>query len=1228
MAQANILRKIHPITRSMGIIALCLFALTNAISATGLIPGIAETYAMFYRQGAITIPLGSFGYYALAYCLATRPSRRAQILGGLLGTAIGVGVFLNSPFHGGAENHSIYLATLPGFGLGGVAVAYLLTQVWRGRQNSEYSVHADMLAAALAIFCAAPAVGTLLHLTTALHPATFDPAAFRADALLGFQPSVLFGLGSKHFVFIEVGLSVVYSLLPFALAALFARQVSLGYRGPVNMLVFQLVSAMTVILLIYHLAPVSGPAYLFHSSFPNSAFLPSSIPDLAVTSAVPRNGVPSMHFGWALVLWLNAHLIGAPCFRLVYAIFTALTFVATLATGQHYMVDLAASPPFILFLQALCTRGLPALHPTRLKWMAVGMSLTLFWIMIVRNAGRPLDLIPGGMWLVMIASTAVSVYFIRDYIRFVQSPTYDPEARQTSTGISDGHRSLAPVTVLFFFSGLAALIYEVTFAKKLALTFGSTSTATYTVLATYMGGMALGAWLGGVIAERSRRPLLLYAYAELVIGAYCIATPWLFDAVQHFYVALAAGYPPDHFALLPLRIMLGGAVLAVPTLLMGMTLPILVAHFNRQGESIGAGLGWLYGANTLGAAFGALIAGYWIIPALGLHSTTLLAALTNLLVALLAMKRFNLLPQETSRTVALHMGNRKSVDAVLTGWPAYLLLGVGGMLTLAIEVDYIHMLAVVAGNSTYAFSLMLFTFLLGLGVGAELARRALASAHFDLALSLAWLELLLAGVLLVGLSQWDSLPAYFGSYENYPMGKGFGAREFIRGVVCWVVMFPPALLIGAIYPIAMEWVGRANQDQPVRAIGVAAAINTLGNILGVLLAGFVLLPQIGAFRSIQFLALIAVLLGLFMLAWYQGQRRMVMRLVPVAGIAAFMTVQSAQIDFTAIASGANVYFRPLQWGRAIDHAESLDGGLTTVMDRKDAQGRNVKILLTNGKFQGNDAMGGEMVAQSGFALSPMLHTPARNSALVIGYGTGVTTRTLHDAGFKSVDIAELSADIIHMANRHFAKVNRQVSGLPGVTSYITDGRNFLLLQNKTYDLISMEVTSIWFAGAGALYNRDFYELAKRRLTPEGVLQQWVQLHHTSQEDLMYIIGSVRAEFRYVWLYVIGGQGMIIASNSASRQPSRDNANQLDQSSTLKPFLNLQPGNSALGLLNALLLKPENVDKLLSAFGTEPDYWVSTDDNMHLEYSTPKGNALPDDGTIQVNVEFFRKYGGE
>src|SRR5262249_46336533 len=153
-----------------------------------------------------------------------------------------------------------------------------------------------------------------------------------------------------------------------------------------------------------------------------------------------------------------------------------------------------------------------------------------------------------------------------------------------------------------------------------------------------------------------------------------------------------------------------------------------------------------------------------------------------------------------------------------------------------------------------------------------------------------------------------------------------------------------------------------------------------------------------------------------------------------------------------------------------------------------------------------------------------LHTPERGRALVIGYGTGVSSRTLHQAGFAQLDIAELSADIVRMADRYFGDINGTVSREPGVQVHVTDGRNFLLLQPQAYDLVSMEITSIWFAGAGSLYNREFYQLVKKRLRPGGVLQQWLQLHHLAPIDLLYVLGSVRSEFQYVWLYHIGGQG--------------------------------------------------------------------------------------------------------
>ncbi|MGH8641269.1 MAG: spermidine synthase, partial [Burkholderiales bacterium] len=279
-------------------------------------------------------------------------------------------------------------------------------------------------------------------------------------------------------------------------------------------------------------------------------------------------------------------------------------------------------------------------------------------------------------------------------------------------------------------------------------------------------------------------------------------------------------------------------------------------------------------------------------------------------------------------------------------------------------------------------------------------------------------------------------------------------------------------------------------------------------------------------------------------------------------------------------------------------------------------------LVTNGKFQGNNE--GEVPAQIGFALSPLLHTAARDSALVIGYGSGMSARVLADAGFRALDIVDLSADIVRLANRHFADINKRVSERSGVRTYITDGRNFLMLQPRQYDVVSMEISSIWFAGAAALYNREFYRLVKRRLAPHGVLQQWVQLHHIDATDILHVLSSVRAEFEHVWLYFIGGQGMIIATNSPGALPAVENVEIIDNTPALKELLELV-GGSARDLLKTRLLHPAGTDLFLGSFGMPAPFWVSTDDNLKLEYSTPRGNALDGTASMAQNINLLLNF---
>jgi predicted membrane-bound spermidine synthase len=1197
----------------------------------GLLGAVVAPHAKVAAQISAGIATHDYGSLALHFVLMfafVGPGWRAA------GFVAAAGLALDALLLQGLDRRdwgfTVWLNSLGGgFGIASLAVFAW----WAARGNDRQRAKGTaLLAASTILLVYVLSIEAYLLLVGRLHPQTYDFIAYIIDGTYGFQPSETVAVVMRHLLGDTGLLSFAYRALPYAFPVLFAMQLRANARVPVNLYTMLVTSALTV-LALYQLCPIAGPFYAFGIDFPHSlpdaAQLPQAPTVVPVLTA--RNGMPSMHLGWSLLLWMNAGYLGGWA-RAGYALLLGLTVLATLGLGEHYLIDLVAGVPAAVALQALCTRVLPWDSPERRHAVLGGAGLVAFWIIAVRYGLQAFLLVPGLAWLATIGTLAACVALYRPLARATRAALALPEApAQAPSRAQDvgARRELRAVGLMFVLSGFAGLVYQVLFSKALALSFGSTATATYTVLATYMGGMALGAWLGGRLASQRTDALKLYAYCELGIGLYCAATPWIFRAIQALYVALAAGSDADAAELTVLRVLLGATALSVPTLLMGMTLPILARFFQSRAASLGTSVALLYGANTVGAALGALLAGYLIIPALGVFKTTLFTALLNLVVAALALRLVRQLGPEAPAApigpAAAQPVATVDAGARRLGWLALLLLGLGGVVTLALEVNYIHLLAVVAGNSVYAFSLMLFSFLLGLAGGAQIAHWLLAG-RAPLALCLAWIEFALAGAVLLGVYLWGSLPAYFASFAFYPVVEAFGTRELIRGLVCMVAMLPPALAIGALYPLAMEAVGRAHPAQAIRALGRAAALNTAGNIVGVLLAGFVLLPAIGALRSIQGLALLSLLLGAAVLAFAgAGQARArAGAWVPAALVVALLATQPASFDYGALASGANVYFAPQNFGRVIDHAESADGGLTTVVQTEPVNGQRALTLLTNGKFQGST--GGEMIAQIGFAVAPLLHTPARSRALLIGYGTGVSARTLHEAGFQSMDIVELSADIVRLADTHFAGVNAQVSRATGVRTHITDGRNFLLLQKHDYDLVSIEISSIWFAGAASLYNREFYQLVKRRLRADGVLQQWVQLHHITPLDLLYILGTVRAEFSHVWLYYLGGQGIIVASNDSRRQPAQENFHKLQASTSFAPLLR-ELGSSYEVLASATLLSPAGTERLLNSFSAPATRWVSTDDNLYLEYSTPKGNVLDGLQSRDNNVAFLRRVGG-
>jgi spermidine synthase len=759
-----------------------------------------------------------------------------------------------------------------------------------------------------------------------------------------------------------------------------------------------------------------------------------------------------------------------------------------------------------------------------------------------------------------------------------------------------------PVVALFVVSGAAGLIDQVCFSKYLSYVVGSTAYAVSAVLAAFMAGLALGAHLGGKLSLRLRRPVVAYAVLELVVAAAVIATPLSFEALTSVYAALARRIPQSLTMLSVLRWFVALAIVIVPTTAMGATLPILTrALADRPPGGRERQLGALYAANTVGGAAGALLAAYALLPALGLSGALLLAALLSAAVGVAALAigwRITVPAIEPEPEPAGDRDRappgatmaRASVASLITF--AFL----SGALVFAAEVVFTHLLALLVGNSAYAFGLILAVFLSCLFAGASWSG-AFGERFGSRALAFGLLGTALA--LTVTLPSWDQLPGLFARAGGHV--TSFAGREAVRAVVAFLILVLPTTLMGLTFPLLLRQI--AGAPQASRWVGRLTAANTIGAVVGALATGYVIIPRLGSERSLWLVAFLFASAAIGAAARDRSRTR-----TGVIGAALLVLLAPLVLprwNLPRMTGGSNVYFELWREPDEIPFVrEDVHGGVTTVVRTGDTL-----VMKTNGKFQGDN--GKEMHAQRLFAHYPSLFVSRFERALVVGLGTGTTLGTVAAYPWRQIDVVEIAPAIVEAARRYFAEGNRGALDDPRVTIHHADGRNHLLVDETRYDLISMELSSIWFAGASNLYSREFYRLVRDRLQPRGIFEQWVQLHHVTRRDLATVMATLRGEFPHVALFYGGGQGIMVAS----QQPLGASAARLAELEARATVRQLLPDGRGLADLTADVLV---FDASLDAFlddtarlaGVARDELVSTDQNLYLEYATPRGNVLP------------------
>jgi spermidine synthase len=769
---------------------------------------------------------------------------------------------------------------------------------------------------------------------------------------------------------------------------------------------------------------------------------------------------------------------------------------------------------------------------------------------------------------------------------------------------------------LFVASGAAGLVDQVCFSKYLSYVVGATAYAVSAVLAAFMTGLALGAYAGGKVSLRVARPMALYGVLELVVAVAVAVAPREFDLLASVYAGLARRAPDSLAALSALRWLVALVIVIVPTTAMGATLPILTRAL-RDGagaKSRERQLGALYAANTCGGAAGAVLAAYLVLPVLGLRGTVWAAAALSAAIGVAALwlgRNVGPAPDEAdagAHRVDAPAPSREPSD--FETWVLVVIAFASGCLAFAAEVIFTHLLALLIGNSAYAFGLILAVFLCCLFAGAAWAA-GFAKRRGDTALAAG---LLVTAAALCGtLPLWDELPRLFAALGSSV--TSFGGREAVRALAAFAILCLPATMMGLTFPLLLQRVARTSA--PSRWVGRLTAVNTVGAVVGALGTGYGLLPWLGSQRSLEAVVVLFALASAAaaLLTGPDARRRL---FVLAAGVS-LLTPLEHRWNLARLTGGSNVYFEKWSEPEAIPFLrEDVHGGVTSV-----SRSRGVLTLLTNGKFQGNT--GWEMSAQRFFAHYPSLFVSHFERALVIGLGTGTTLGTLAAYPWKKLDVVEISPSIVEAARRYFQAGNLGAIDDPRVTIHHGDGRNYALVDDGHYDLIGMELSSIWFAGASNLYSREFYRLIRARLAPGGIFQQWVQLHHVYRRDFATVIGTLRSEFPHVALFYGGGQGILVASE----EPFQASLARLEALEARPELGRVLPDRRHLRELRGDILA---FDAGLDAFlddsaklaSLDRSALVSTDQSLYLEYATPRGNVLPW-ATREELVRELRRY---
>lgn len=669
------------------------------------------------------------------------------------------------------------------------------------------------------------------------------------------------------------------------------------------------------------------------------------------------------------------------------------------------------------------------------------------------------------------------------------------------------------ISLLFVGSGLAALVYEVVWFQMLQLVVGSSSVSMGVLLATFMGGTCLGSfWFSRIVSPR-HHPLRVYAMLEATIGVCALGLLVLVPLVGRLYTAWA-GMGSASFVL---RGVVAAACLLPPTVAMGATLPAI----GRWVETTPRGMSWLgvfYAGNAAGAVAGCLLAGFYLLRLYDVVAATVVAVGVNALVSVAAWAiaarddepaRAAVEPAlsaSVTTPIAARVGEPGSPSSTAHdgGWSRlvpFIAIALSGYCALSAEVVWTRYLSLSFGATVYTFGIILAVFLAALGVGSAVgatlaARLRRPAIGLGLAQVLTIPAMWYSGVMLARV-----LPTLTPTASVTPDAWQVFAIDVGRAVMA---IWPGPLLWGASFPLSLAAAVGSERDGG-RLVGRVYAANTVGAIVGALASSLVLIGLVGSRVTQQVMIAVAGVSAMVVLSTALRGGPGARSAHRWSRVPTGVGVVSAGVALAAIASVPPVPAMLVAYGRNAaawsGHAGDIffvgEGLQASVAVSRQSDG---SLNYHNaGKIQASSLPQDMRLQRMLGHLTTIVPKDAR-SVLVIGCGAGVTAGAVSvSPKVERVTIAEIEPLVPAVVSSYFASVNHDVLRNPKVHVRIDDARHFLATTDEQFDAITSDPLDPWVKGAAALYTKEFFELAKSRLRPGGVMTLFVQLYESSPE---------------------------------------------------------------------------------------------------------------------------------